>query len=74
MDSVLIGLFDDDKGKVSLQLLDMGACKEGNAEALFSSINSTLRENRVDWENCVAIGLDNTAVNVGKNNSIMTRE
>ena len=73
MNPVLTRLFDDNKGKVSVQLLDMGACKEGTAEALFNNINSILRENRVDWENCVVVGLDNTAVNVGKNNSIMTR-
>ena len=69
----MIRLFDDNKGKVSVQLLDMGACKEGTAEALFNNINSILRENRVDWENCVVAGLGNTAVNVGKKNSIMTR-
>ena len=27
LNPVLIRLFDDNKGKVSLQLLDMGACK-----------------------------------------------
>ena len=73
LNPVLICLFDDNKGKVPVQLLDMGACKEGTAEALFNNINSILRENRVDWENCVVVGLDNTAVNVGKKNSIMTR-
>ena len=73
LNPVLTHLFDDNKGKVSTQLLDMGACKEGTAEALFNNIDSILRENKVDWENCVAVGLDNTAVNVGKKNSIMTR-
>ena len=62
MNPVLIRLFDDNKGKVSVQLLDMGACKEGTAEALLNNINSILRENRVDWENCVAVGLEYTAV------------
>ena len=70
---VLIRLFDDNKGKVSVQLLDRGACKEGTAEVLFNNINSILRASRVDWENCVVVGLDNTAVNVGKINSIRTR-
>ena len=67
-----IRLFDDNKGKVSAQLLDTGACKEGTTEALFNNIDSILRENKVDWENCVAVGLDNIAVNAGKKNSIMT--
>ena len=71
LDPVLIRLFDDNKGKVSVQLLDMGVCKECTAESLFNNINSILRENRVEWENCVAVGLVNTAVNVGKKNSIM---
>ena len=73
MNPVLIHLFDDNKGKVSAQLLDMGAYKEGTAEALFNNIHSILSENKVDWENCVSVGLDNTAVNVGKKNLIMTR-
>ena len=73
MNPVLIRLFDDNKGKASVQLLDMGACKEGTAEALFNNINSILRENRVDCQNCLFAGLDNIAVNVGKKNSIMTQ-
>ena len=72
MNPVFFCLFDSNKGKVSVQLLDMVACKEGTTEALFNNINSILRENRVDWENRVAVGLDNTAVNVGKQNSVMT--
>ena len=72
LNPALIRLFDDNKGKVSVQLLDMGSCKDGTAEALFNNINYILIENRVDWENCVAVGLDNTAVNVGKKNAIVT--
>ena len=71
MNPVLICLFDDNKGKA--QPLDMGVYKEGTAEALFNNIDSILRINKVDWEYCVAVGLDNTAVNVGKKNSIMAR-
>ena len=63
----------DNKGKVPSQLLNMGACKEGTTGALFHDIASILRENKVDWGNCTAAGLDNTMVNVGKKNSIRTR-
>ena len=48
LNPVLTHLFDDNKGKVSTQLLDMGACKEGTAEALFNNIDSILRENKVN--------------------------
>ena len=44
LNPVLLRLFDDNKGKVSVQLLDMGACKKGTAEALFNNINSTLKK------------------------------
>ena len=71
LNPVLIRLCNDNKGKVSAQLLDMGACKEGTAETRFNNIDSIRRKNKVDWENCVAVGLENTAVNVGKK-SIMT--
>ena len=50
LNPVLIRLFDDNKGKVSVQLLDMGACKEACMQHI-----SILRENRVDWENYVAV-------------------
>ena len=73
LNPVLIRLFDDNKGNVSAQLLDMGECKEGTTEVLFNNINSILKENKVDWENCIVVGLDNAAVNVGKKNSIITR-
>ena len=65
LNPVLICLFFDNKGKVSVQLLDMGA--------FFNNIDSILRNNKVDWENCVTVGLDITVVNVGKKISIMTR-
>ena len=73
LNPVSIRLFDDNKGKASVQLLDMGAYKESTAEALFNNINSILSENRVDWKNCVVAGLDNTAVKARKKKSIMTR-
>ena len=72
LNSILIRLFRDKRGKVSAHLLDIGGWKEGNTEALFNNIDSILRENIIDWKNCVAVGLGNTTVNVGKNCSIIT--
>ena len=62
LNPVLIRLFDPNKEKVSVQLLDMGACKNGTIEALFNSIDSILKENKINWENCVPVGLDSTVV------------
>ena len=32
-----------------------------------------LSSNDITWDNCIGIAVDNTSVNVGKRNSIMTR-
>ena len=62
MNPVLIRLFYDNKGKVFAQLLDIVACKDCTAAALFNNIDSILKETKIDWENCVAVRLDNTVV------------
>ena len=33
----------------------------------------TLQQHGISWEKCVGIGVDNTSVNLGKRNPIMTR-
>ena len=43
---VLIRLFDDNKEKVSVQLLDTGPCKNGTTEELFNNIDSILKKTR----------------------------
>ena len=45
MNPVLIRLFYDNKGKVFAQLLDIVACKNCTAAALFNNIDSILKEN-----------------------------
>ena len=62
MNPVLIRFFYDNKGKVFAQLLDIVACKDCTAAALFNNIDSILKETKIDWENCVAVRLDNTVV------------
>ena len=73
MNPLLVRVFDDEKGKVISQLLDVGTCKLSTTEALFGNMDKIISEAGVSWENCVAVGVDNTAVNIGSRNSIMTR-
>lgn len=44
-----------------------------SAESIFSKMDEALQSNGVSWQNCVGVGVDNTSVNLGKRNSIMTR-
>ena len=74
MDSGLFSLgTDESNDKSGIKKFRYRGWKKGTAEALFNNIESILREKKVDWENCVAVGLDKMAVSVGKKNSIMTR-
>ena len=36
-------------------------------------MNTALESNNISWSNCVGVSVDNTSVNLGKRNSIMTR-
>ena len=73
LNPIVIRLFDNSKARVLSQLLKMGASKESTAEALFNNIDNVLEINDISWQNCVALSVDNTAVNIGKRNSIKMR-
>ena len=45
----------------------------GTAQCIFDKIDETLTSYDVPWAHCVGISVDNTSVNLGKRNSIMTR-
>ena len=47
--------------------------KQNEAESLFGQIDDALKKEDVNWNKCVAVGMDNTSVNMGINNSIKTR-
>ena len=36
-------------------------------------MNDALTGNGISWDNCIGVSVDNTSVNLGKRNSIMTR-
>ena len=73
MNLLLLRVFDDEKGKMISQLLDTGTCKLLTTEALVGNMDKIILEVGVSWENCVAVGVDNTALSIGSSNSIMTR-
>ena len=69
---LLVGLFENDLGYLNVQLLDLSCATSGTAEILFENISNALRSNEINWFNCVGLSLDNTSVNLGRQNSIKT--
>ena len=47
--------------------------ESATAESIFQKMNEVFQTNEVSWLNCVGVSVDNTSVNLGKINSIMTR-
>ena len=45
----------------------------GTAQSIFAKMDYVLQSNQIPWANCVGTGVDNTSVNLGRSNSIMTR-
>ncbi len=70
MNPLTVRMFDLNLGKITTRFLDMALSSGGTAEQVFSTIDGCMSSHQIPWENCVAVAVD---VNVGKNNSIITR-
>ena len=62
LNPLLVRVFDINEDKVVPQLLDMCTSKKNDAESLFGLIDDALKKEDVNWNNCVAIGMDNAYV------------
>ena len=72
MNPLTVQIYDVNLKRVKTSLLDMCLSSGSMAEKLFQGINDCLAGHRIPWENCIAFSVDNTNVNMGKNNSILT--
>ena len=73
MNPLTVRYFDVNRNRVATQLLDICLTSDSTADAIFTIINDTLKSYDIDWNMCVAFGVDNTNVNMGRRNSIRTR-
>ena len=73
MNPLTVRIYDADRVRVMTQLLDMCLTTGSAAEAICTKINEALVKFGVDWNKCVAFGVDNSSVNIGKRNLIKTR-
>ena len=73
---VTVRIYDVNFGRVLTKFLDMNLLEgqeASTANAMFQSVDELLEGNSIDLDFCVAIGLDNTKVNIGDHNSIKSR-
>ena len=73
MNPLTVHIYDVNKGRAMTQLLDMCLTTGSTAEAIYTKLNEALMNFGIDWKKCVAFGVDNTSVNLGKRNSIKAR-
>ena len=76
MNPVTVRIFDPDQGHVSTRFLDMcltSGTGSATAASIFEAMDGALQSREIPWGNCVGISVDNTSVNMGKHNSILTR-
>ena len=66
-------IFDINRGMVCTQFLDMCMSSSSTAEGIFAKMQGVMQKHQISWDNCVGVGVDNTSVNMGCNNSIKTR-
>ncbi len=76
LNPLTVKLYDASRSQVTTQLLDMCTTTGrncGTAAAIFEKIDSILGNHEIPWNYCIGFGVDNTSVNLGIRNSIMTR-
>lgn len=72
MNPLTVRIFDVNAGKVKTSLLDMCMTPSGTALDIFNAIDRCMTLFDFPWSNCVAVGVDNTNVNMGNRHSIKT--
>ena len=71
MNPVTVRLFDINQHKVVTKFFDMCPSTSSTAVGIFNAINASVTKNDLTWDNCVSLAVDNTSVNVGRNNSVI---
>ena len=73
---VTVQVFDVNFQCVMTKFFDMNVIEgwdASTAECMFQSVDNLLESNSTGWDYCMAIGLNNTNVNIGDPNSIKSR-
>ena len=71
MNPVTVRIYDVNQHKVVTKFLDMCLSKSSTSAGIFSSIDMAMNKYGIPWSNCIALGVDNTSVNIGKHKSLI---
>ena len=71
MNPVTVRLFDINQHKVVTKFFDMCPSTSSTVVEIFNAINASMTKNDLTRDNCVLLAVDNTSVNVGRNNSVI---
>ena len=75
MNPITVRIFDLNRNGVTTNFYNLCLTEGENAstaETLFQGIDQAFNKH-INWLHCVAVGVDNTSVNIGARNSIMSR-
>ena len=70
---ITVRIFDETFSRIMTKFFDMNLLEgrdASTADVMFESVDNVLATNDIQWDHWIAIGLDNTNVNIGEHNSI----
>ena len=71
MNPLTVRIFDDCRKRVNTRFLDMcmtSGINAATAPVIFEKMNAILNFHDISWENCIALSVDNTSVNIVRHN------
>jgi len=76
MNPLTVRVYIENTCKFQNRFLDMcttSGTDAATARAIFDKMDGVLSNYEIPWDNCVGLGVDNTSVNTGRHNSIISR-
>ena len=68
-----VKLFDINSRKIKHRFLDMCSTHCGTAEEIFRKMNNVFVQNQINWNYCIGLSVDITAVNMGIRNGLKAK-
>ena len=73
---IMVRIFDETFSRIMTKFFEINLLEgrdASTADVMFESVDNVLTTNDIQWDHCMAIGLDNSNINIGEHNSIKSR-